>query len=582
VPADDVEAFAEAKPGPVAVVSAYITMARSLAAKALARIDPNDDEDAEPLGLVPLITLGVALTYSLWMFWHWKFQPMQDLGHHVGLSAVVADFGRPGSLYPALYEKPDPLNANSLLYFFAGYLGKMIGVSNAVRVGMSFYLAGVPLANLYALRVFGRSPWGAVLTVPLAYNMNFVGGFANLLFAAPFMVLTMPVFYRTLVAPTWKRIVASAFLFVAVFLSHAHAFLWVGVLSFTLTLAFFVLALVTRGLSIKERLRAGAKVAGAALVSVIPAMLLFYRWYQWSFGKGKAEGSVQTLTSGFDNHFGAAFKTPAALFTDLWNYALKIFVDETDLILVYKIGILIMVAVAFSRLHKWRRPVVMEMAFTLTVASYFFMPEAIDSNPVVGSRQIGVALWFIGAMVSPVPASVSRLARWIVIAGILYCTREYLRAWHDHMVTFENTEANGIEYVLDQTPYRQRMHYVKVSSDFSKVFTWKPNWHVEKFYMADRFGQVPDNPAIVSTSSIRYKAGVDPHRITYHGPDWASWADLWSYHELVLVHGWEPTDKQLEEAKSHAVRIRKEGSWELWRKKGDWQEKGDGAPPNVR
>lgn len=573
---------ADAKLSPLAVVVATIAMARSVSAKALARIDPNDDEDAEPLGLVPLITLGVALTYSLWMFWHWKFQPMQDLGHHVGLSAVVADYGRPGSLYPALYDRPDPLNANSLLYSFAGYLGKMIGVSNAVRLGMTFYLAGVPLANLYALRVFGRSPWGAVLTVPLAYNMNFVGGFANLLFAAPFMVLTMPVFYRTLIAPTWKRIVASALLLVAVFLSHAHAFLWVGVLSFTLTVAFFVLALVTRGLSIKERLRAGFKVAGAALVSVIPAMLLFYRWYQWSFGTGKAEGSVQTLTSGFDNHFGAAFKTPAALFTDLWNYALKVFVDETDLILVYKIGILMMVAVCFSRLHKWRRPVVMEMAFALTIASYFFMPEAIDSNPVVGSRQIGVALWFVGAMVSPVPASVSRLARWIVIAGILYCTRDYLRAWHDHMVTFEKTEANGIEYVLDQTPYRQRMHYVKVSTDFSKVFTWKPNWHVEKFYMADRFGQVPDNPAIVSTSSIRYKAGVDPHRITYHGPDWASWSDLWSYHELVLVHGWEPTEKQLEEAKLHAVRIRKEGSWELWRKKGDWQEKGDGAPPNVR
>ena len=110
----------DAKMSPLAVVVATIAMARSVSAKALARIDPNDDKDAEPLGLLPLITLGVALTYSLWMFWYWKFQPMQDLGHHVGLSAVVADYGRPGSLYPALYERPDPLNANSLLYSFAG------------------------------------------------------------------------------------------------------------------------------------------------------------------------------------------------------------------------------------------------------------------------------------------------------------------------------------------------------------------------------------------------------------------------------------------------------------------------------
>src|ERR1039457_4017261 len=125
--------------------------------RALAKIDPNDDPEAEPLAL------AAALSWSVWMFWHWKFQPMQDLGHHIGLSAIVADYNSKNSLYPALYDPPDPLNANSLLYFVAGYLGRLriIGVTNCVRLCMVGYLAGVPLANLYALRVFGRSPWAA-------------------------------------------------------------------------------------------------------------------------------------------------------------------------------------------------------------------------------------------------------------------------------------------------------------------------------------------------------------------------------------------------------------------------------------
>jgi hypothetical protein len=213
----------------------------------------------------------------------------------------------------------------------------------------------------------------------------------------------------------------------------------------------------------------------------------------------------------------------------------------------------------------------MEVAFALTVASYFLLPESIDSNSVVGSRQIGVALWLVSPLFSPVPAKVSRAARYVVIAGILWCTRESMNTWQDKLVAFEHSEAAGLEYVLDAAPPRQHMHYVKVMSDMSGIFTWKPLWHVEKYYMSDKLGQVADNPAIVSTSSIRYRVGVNPHRITYHSPEWEKWDELWNNYELVLVHGWHPTDEQLVVAKSHAVRVRKSGNWELWRKHGAWE-----------
>jgi hypothetical protein len=553
-------------------------------------IDPNDDPEAEPLGLLPLLGLGIALFYSVWMFWHWKFQPMQDMGHHVGLSAVVADYSRPGSLYPALYERPDPLYANSLLYTVAGYSGKLLGVTRAVRVCMVFYVAGVPLANLFALRVFGRSAWPAMLSVPFVYNMNYVAGFSNLLFAAPFLVLSIPLLWRALRKPTWKRILLVSLCFCAVFLAHAHIFLWTGALAFAVTLSLFVTSIVsdpdappqaTLGQKAKRRAKAAGKIAGLALLSVIPSLLLFYRWYQFAFGAGASKGTVTAVTTGWENNFGAYYKTLDGLFHDLFAYAAKITILNEDLSVLWKLGVLAVVAVGFSRLHRWKRPPVLELAWALTLASYFLLPEAIDTNPVVGSRQIGVSLWLMSALVCPVPAHVSRIARWIVIGGILWVTNEGLAVWYRALVEFEKTEANGLQFVLDAAPFRKTMHMVKVGPDTSKVFQWKPNWHVDKYYMADRFGQVPDNPAIVSTSSIRYKEGIDPHRVTWHSPDWAKSEEIWTNFDLVLVHGWEPTENQYRDAKKRGVRIRREGAWELWRTKGEWQEKGDGPAPQV-
>ncbi|MGH7285553.1 MAG: hypothetical protein ACRELY_28865 [Polyangiaceae bacterium] len=541
----------------------------------LATIDPNDDPQAEPVSAFALLALAWALVWAVSMFWRFKFQPMQDLGHHIGLSAIVADYNNPKSLYPALYDPPDPFLANSLLYFVAGYMARLhvFGVTNCVRLCLVFYLVGVPLANLYALRVFGRSAWAAVISVPLtfAHNMNFVAGFANLLFAGPFMVLAIPLFYRLLVKPSWQRFVWASLMFVLVFLAHAHIFLWTGALCFTLTLAFFIYAFFEKRRDAFQRSVRALKIAGISALCVTPSLLLFYRWYQWAFGAGRTEGAITTTTSGWDNKFGAIYHTTDGLFHNLYGYCLKTYIQMDDLDLIWKLIVLGLVAMACSRLKKWNRPPVMEVAFTLTVVSYFMLPESIDSNSVVGSRQIGVGLWIIAAIFSPVPARVSWAARYAVIGGILWFTNASLALWHHNLLAFENTEAAGLEYVLDAAPPREHLHLVKVMPDTSAVFMWKPLWHVDKYYMSDDLGQVADNPAIVSTSSIRYRAGVNPHRITYHSADWPNWAELWDNYELVLVHGWHPTDEQLEKAKSHAVRVRKAGNWELWRKHGPWE-----------
>jgi hypothetical protein len=67
----------------------------------LRRLDPCEDPAAEPVTRAQVLALLLATGAAAFFWLRWKFQPMQDLGHHVGLAAVTSDWGRPGSIYTA-------------------------------------------------------------------------------------------------------------------------------------------------------------------------------------------------------------------------------------------------------------------------------------------------------------------------------------------------------------------------------------------------------------------------------------------------------------------------------------------------
>jgi hypothetical protein len=530
------------------------------------RLDPNDDPQTEAIELHALTVFLLALSVSTWMFLRWKYQPMVDAGHHLALSAVVADYGRPGSLYTALYEPPDPLVANSLLYEVAGHLGRLVGVTNAFRLCMTFYVVGMPLATLYALRVFGRSAWPAVLAVPLVYNATFIAGFANMLFAAPFMMATVPTYSRMLAKPTRLRIGVTALLFCALFLSHAHLFLWTGALCFAMTLV--ALVSLPRGGVGEKGVRGQARRAGAllgvALASVVPSLLVFGRWFERTFGAGRGSGGVTVKTMGLREHFGAYFFTRVEAFTNLPN-CLRLYASgvELDLLHVLCLAALAGAAVSLARMQRFERPPVLELCCIATFLSYFFLPERIAGHDVIAGRQPGLALWFVPALVSPVSAQTSKLARVVVIAGICTLTYAMLQVWHNKLWAFEEVEVAGLDEVMKAAPPRLRLHYAKLSN--MSAFFFLPQFrHVDKFYMSDAFGQVADNPALLTTGAIHYRAGVDFHRVTAtsgfeHNPE------IWTNFDLVLVRGWRPSPSNEAEAEERGERIAKSHEWELWR-----------------
>jgi hypothetical protein len=133
-------------------------------------------------------------------------------------------------------------------------------------------------------------------------------------------------------------------------------------------------------------------------------------------------------------------------------------------------------------------------------------------------------------------------------------------------VQFETTEVQGLEWVMQAAPPRQRLHYVKLDS-YSAYFAWLPLAHVEKIYMGDGLGHSADTSGILSTSAIRYKKGVEIHRVMDHSQDWPSNMEIWKNFDLVLTRRWHPTAAQQALAERRGELLRKMGDWELWRSK---------------
>ncbi|MFO0661866.1 MAG: hypothetical protein U0165_18835 [Polyangiaceae bacterium] len=525
-------------------------------------MDPCDDATCEPLTVAPVAALGLAVSWSVGVFMAWKFQPMQDLGHHMAIAAVVADRGREGLLYTALYEPFDPLLANSLLYLCAGYAGRLIGVTLAVRLGIAAFLAALPLATLYALRSVGRSAWAALLSVPFCYGMLFIAGVANMLFAAPLFVLALPLFDRALRRPSPTIVALTSCVIALVFLAHAHLFLWLGPLTIVMTLA----RLVSKR---ADGWKAMASVALNALVIVLPALLLFARWYGRSFGAGRGAGAVLGQTATLSEGYGAVFKPLRQLIHDLGagpSQALRSGDDVRWLAVAVSFLVVsrLVTFVLERRAKVPSRSWLLELSCLATFAAYFVLPEDIQNQAGISSRHVNMALWLAPVFAAPVAASLSLVWRRVSIVAIVLLVTSHQALWFSSLRNFEAREAFGLDQVLAAAPPRHRLHYVKLSPE-STYFLGGSWWHVEKFYMSDSFGFTADTTGIQSTGTIRYVDGAQIHRIGFHRHDWPRAQEIWDNFDLVLVHRWAPSAQMLTMASAHADRVAKAGEWELWR-----------------
>jgi hypothetical protein len=129
---------------------------------------------------------------------------------------------------------------------------------------------------------------------------------------------------------------------------------------------------------------------------------------------------------------------------------------------------------------------------------------------------------------------------------------------------FQRDEAYGLEEVLAAAPPRMRMHYVNILPQ-SRYFTQNSFWHVEKWYMIEKFGQCSENIAFFAMNSIRYRKSYNIHRIPMHVNEWPRNNEIWNNNDLVLTHRWKPSPADLALANKRGEQLAKKGDWELWR-----------------
>lgn len=207
--------------------------------------------------------------------WVSRALPLVDLPQHLHLISVLHRLDDPTTLYPELYAARVTLTPYLGYYYLVDALSWILPLEVANRVFLSAYVTGFALSLAFLLRSVGRPAWPSLLALPFAYGDSFGWGFVNYVASLPLAFLTCGLFIRTVSAADAKqqrqRAVAMGMVLLLVLLFHVQSFAF-------LALALPWLLLTTPTSSPSAGFAAWLRARRAALVGVLPAVLVFLAW----------------------------------------------------------------------------------------------------------------------------------------------------------------------------------------------------------------------------------------------------------------------------------------------------------------
>jgi hypothetical protein len=517
------------------------------------RLDPATHPAEGPISKPALFALVIGIGVNLFFFLKWRYQPMMDFPFHAAHVRYVAEWPRSDSVYREIFERPDLLSGNTLFYSLGALVAQVFNPLSASRfLVATMYVAGYPLAMLYSLRAFDRSAWGAVLANALVFERLYIAGFAAELIGFPLALLAFTLFYRLLGKATVRRALVLAVLLCAVFLAHSFIFIWTGVVLAAMSLV--AVPFVLRG-----GLRSFGRTLACVLLAIAPALALMIRWTVRSSDRF----GVRTMGGGAQ----AEYLEPPEMFrriAELVAFGKK----PGEQLLLACFLLLVGIAVALARLERRRSMPVLELVCVGTFFTYFLLPLHIRGEGVVCERQLDHAMWLTPALVGPVSARASRLARYVIIAGILVYSYARTSFWYRELVAFEG-EARGLGDVMERAPPRLHLLFPHFNILSNHVYGNTEFWHTEGYYVADRGGLIYEVPGAEDPHwwlHFRPGRGTIPALPGQNSPEWPLAPGLWDNYDLVLVRGWQPSRAEEQAAESHASIIAASGEWELWRK----------------
>ncbi|MCU1278099.1 MAG: hypothetical protein JWM53_1645, partial [bacterium] len=307
--------------------------------------------------------LAVWLTLSSWFaypLWSARVLPLHDLPNHLARITALHYLGDARWNLAPYYQRSlqlVPYFAHFYLVHLIAYVTRSVTVANLVF--MTAYIVLTPLGGFAFARATGRSPWLALLLLPLAVSIYFQWGFIAFCCGAMMMLPAMAALYRLLDAPTARGAAAVALWTAALYLFQVVP--WA---------AFGVYAILVLAVELACRRWRGPLYAAAAMA---PSLVML------------AVGMRQARAFGYfgEGRYDALNDSPGKLMSraaNMLNWFQSTNADEWIAIGVMLILLLLVVSDGGARTDReagedpWRRRVRIPLAFVTFVALAFATP----------------------------------------------------------------------------------------------------------------------------------------------------------------------------------------------------------------
>lgn len=182
--------------------------------------------------------VAAALALGLWFarpLWATRYLPLHDLPNH--LARIAAYHYLPDARWnlQPFYERSLQLVPYLGHYYLVHLLTFVTGsVVTANTVFLTLYVLATPLCGLAYARATGRSPWLALLLLPLSLSMFFQWGFIGFCVGAMLLMPALAALYRVLDEPTPRRTLALGLWTATLYLFHVVPWAALGIYALVL------------------------------------------------------------------------------------------------------------------------------------------------------------------------------------------------------------------------------------------------------------------------------------------------------------------------------------------------------------
>jgi hypothetical protein len=482
---------------------------------------------------------AVALLFGVAPLWAAHTLPLVDLPQHLHLISVLHRIDDASTLFPEFFARRPQLTPYLGYYYSVSVLNWLFPLELANRIFLSIYVAGLPLSLAFLLTSLKRPAWPSLLAIPFAYGDSFAWGFVNYCSALPLAFLTCGFFVRAIDDPSRRRQWAGALAasLVAVLLFHVQVFAW---LAFALPL----LLVTTRAPNDAQDWKARFEDRRAALLGVVPGVLLFFVWFGSRFGQPEEIAPGQPWKSwgpvlSPENLSFKTFDQNKADFVPVLSGMLR---DQSDAFAVNAAfivaGFAIAAALVTGRetkegpIERWR---IVGLA-ALALALYFTLPFDIRGYMYyLNTRYAHLAAAVLVCAVPPLKPKLAR-AGLMLAAGVAIATAMPL--WRG----FAQFDKEAVA-VLELSKFASEKPKVMglIFNTGSGPMT-HPVWlHASTVVARERGGITNFTFALTPHSPVMYREGKTPPTFASEWrPDTMDWASQGTAYDHFLVRGIPP------------------------------------------